>query len=143
MADILYDFQILAPPEKVFEAITSSEGVSAWWSKTTTGNPEEGAVYELDFGPEYQWKARVTKCHVATTFEWEMTECNDEWRETRIGFILDGNETATKIRFHHTGWPEQNAHYRVSSYCWAMYLRILKRYVEFDEFVPYEDRLSV
>ena len=54
MTDILYDFQILAPPEKVFEAITSSEGVSAWRSKTTRGNPEEGAVYELDFGPEYQ-----------------------------------------------------------------------------------------
>ncbi|MCH8956850.1 SRPBCC domain-containing protein, partial [candidate division KSB1 bacterium] len=38
---------------------------------------------------------------------------------------------------------EANEHYRVSCYCWAMYLRLLKRYVEHGETVPYEDRLDV
>jgi hypothetical protein len=31
----------------------------------------------------------------------------------------------------------------ISTYCWAMYLRILKRWLEFGEQVPYEKRLSV
>ena len=34
-------------------------------------------------------------------------------------------------------------HFRISSYCWAMYLRVLKRGVEFGEAVPYKDRLNV
>jgi uncharacterized protein YndB with AHSA1/START domain len=36
-----------------------------------------------------------------------------------------------------------DAHYRVSCYCWAMYLRILKRYLEHGETVPYAKRLDV
>ena len=32
---------------------------------------------------------------------------------------------------------------RTSCYCWVMYLRILKRYVEHGEMVPYERRLDV
>ena len=31
---------------------------------------------------------------------------------------------ATRVKFHHTGWPEQNEHWRVSCFCWTMYLRI-------------------
>ncbi len=49
----------------------------------------------------------------------------------------------TQVRFEHTGWPVANDHYRISNYCWAMYLRLLKRYVEAGEVVPYEKRLSV
>jgi len=41
------------------------------------------------------------------------------------------------------GWPAVNEHYRISSYCWAMYLRILQRYLEHNESVPYESRLTV
>jgi hypothetical protein len=33
--------------------------------------------------------------------------------------------------------------FRRSSYCWAMYLRILRRYLEHGETVPYERRLDV
>ena len=35
-----------------------------------------------------------------------------------------------------------NAHYRTSAFCWAMYLRLLKKYVETGEVVPYERRLE-
>jgi len=43
----------------------------------------------------------------------------------------------------HTGWPEDNKHWRISCYCWAMYLRLLRRYLEYGEIVPYERRLEV
>ncbi|MBI3448600.1 MAG: hypothetical protein HY049_06775 [Acidobacteria bacterium] len=47
------------------------------------------------------------------------------------------------MRFHHTGWPTANEHWRVSCYCWAMYLRLMRRFIEHGETVPYEDRLDV
>ena len=43
----------------------------------------------------------------------------------------------------HLGWPEANAHYRTSCHCWALYLRVLRRYLENGESVPYEVRLDV
>ncbi len=58
-------------------------------------------------------------------------------------FRLDEKEGVTEVRFHHLGWLEDNEHYRISCYGWAMYLRLLKRYVEYGEVVPYEDRLDV
>lgn len=48
-----------------------------------------------------------------------------------------------EVLFYHTGWKEANAHYRISAFCWAMYLRLLKRYVESGERVRYEERLDV
>jgi hypothetical protein len=50
---------------------------------------------------------------------------------------------AAQVRFHHLGWPEANEHYRISCFCWAMYLRIMKRNLEYGETVPYERRLAV
>ena len=41
------------------------------------------------------------------------------------------------------GWPTPHEHCRISSFCWAMYLRILKRHLEFGENVPYVQRLDV
>lgn len=46
------------------------------------------------------------------------------------------------MKFHHVGWPEANDHYRTSCYCWAMYLRLLKRYVELGETVACATQLE-
>jgi hypothetical protein len=61
-----------------------------------------------------------------------------------VGFALeDLGNGRTWVRFHHTGWPDASEHYRTSSHCWALYLRILRRFVEHGETVPYADRLNV
>lgn len=75
-------------------------------------------------------------------FELAIVTAHDDWRDTRVGFVLEEDAGVTRVRFHHCGWPQANEHYRVSCYCWAMYLRLLKRHVERGEVVPYEDRLD-
>ncbi len=59
-----------------------------------------------------------------------------------MGFALAPMEGGTHVAFSHTGWPAANAHFRTSSFCWAMYLRLFKRYVEAGEVVPYARRLD-
>jgi hypothetical protein len=73
-----------------------------------------------------------------------MTEAHPDWMGTRIGceLIAEGPEL-TRVRFYHAGWPQANAHWRVSCFCWAMYLRILRRHLEYGEEVEYERRLDV
>ena len=104
--------------------------------------PVEGAEYELWFGPEYDWRAVVSRCVPDAEFEFRITDAQEDWLETRVRFLLDEKDGVTQVRFQHTGWPEANEHYSVSCYCWAMYLRLLKRYVEQGELTPYEDRLD-
>ena len=74
--------------------------------------------------------------------EFELVEADEDWRGTKVGFSLQEYNGETEVKFHHTGWPELNDHYRISSYCWSMYLRLLKRYVERGEVVHYNDRLE-
>ena len=143
MADILHDFPIAAPIERVFSLICSAGGLDAWWTKRAEGRPGVGERYRLGFGPGYDWAAVMRRYEPDTVVEWEITDADPDWRNTRVGFQLRPEGAGTQIEFHHAGWPAPNGHYRISCYCWAMYLRILKRYIEYGEEVPYEDRLSV
>ncbi|HWN98398.1 MAG TPA: SRPBCC domain-containing protein [Blastocatellia bacterium] len=142
MADIFQHFPIKAPLRRVFQAVSTAAGLDSWWTKRSSGEPAESAEYQLGFGPEHQWRAVVSRCNPDTEFELELTAADDDWRGTRVGFLLEEKDGETQVRFHHSGWPKDNDHYRVSCYCWAMYLRLLKRYVETGETVPYEDRLD-
>ena len=144
MIDIFHTFTIHSSAEKIFEGISTSKGLDNWWTKKSDGKPEAASIYTLDFGPGYTWKAIVTNHEGGKEFELEITEADSQWIGTKIGFRLDKkSDNDTEVSFYHTGWPENSENYRVSSYCWAMYLRVLKRNIEFGEQVPYEKRLTV
>ena len=143
MADIHLDFPIKAPLNRVLEAVSTPRGLDSWWTKRSAGLPAEGTEFELWFGPEHDWRAKVTRLVPDSEFELQMIKADPDWLGTRVGFRLDGRARATQVRFHHTGWPAANEHWRVSCYCWAMYLRILRRHLEHGEEVPYEKRLDV
>lgn len=142
MADIVHRFPIRASARRVFEAMTAPKELDAWWTARSAGKPEPGAAYELWFGPSYDWRARVTRCDPGHGFEWTITEAMDDWTGTRVGFELTENDGVTMVDFYHAGWREASEHYRTSNTCWAMYLRILRRHVEFAEIVAYDDRLK-
>jgi uncharacterized protein YndB with AHSA1/START domain len=143
MADIRHDFPIQASRERVFEAVSSPAGLDQWWTKRAAGDPRVGAEYELWFGPAYDWRAVLNKYAPSGELEYQLVRADPEWLGTRVGFVLQEDKGATQVRFYHTGWPTPSQHYRTSSFCWAMYLRILRRYLEHGEVVPYERRLEV
>lgn len=143
MADILQDFPIKAPRDRVYQAVSTPAGLECWWTKESSGRPIEGAEYRLWFGPQYDWRARVTRAVAGSELELEMVVADDDWLGSRVGFRLEDRNESTWMRFAHSGWPTANEHYRISSHCWALYLRVLRRYLEHGESVPYESRLDV
>jgi uncharacterized protein YndB with AHSA1/START domain len=143
MPDIFHTFPINSAIEKVFEAISTPEGLDKWWTEKSSGNVGMGETFLLHFGPEYNWTALISRLKTWSEFEITMISADEDWTGSKVGFMLKANNNATEVQFYHTGWKTDNAHYRISNYCWAMYLRILKRNLELGEFVPYADRLSV
>jgi uncharacterized protein YndB with AHSA1/START domain len=143
MSDILHEFPVRASPDQVFRAVATPAGLDEWWTLWSSGEPVVGAEYEFGFGPDFNWRAVVTASEPGARFELELTEADEEWVGTRVGFDLQPVGGTVRVRFHHRGWPEAGDHYRTSSYCWAMYLRILRRYLEHGESVAYERRLDV
>ncbi|MBI1897438.1 MAG: SRPBCC domain-containing protein [Acidobacteria bacterium] len=142
MPDIVHDFSINAPRSLVFVAVATPQGLDSWWTLRSNGAPVLGAEYELWFGPSYDWRARVTGVVPDSQFELQISQASADWLGTRIAFRLEGASGITKVRFAHSGWPRPNDHYRASSFCWAMYLRLLKRNLECGEIVPYDKRLD-
>ena len=140
MADIFHHLPIPATLQQVFQAVSTPTGLDSWWTKRSAGEPTLGADYDLWFGADYDWRAVVSRCVPDTEFELELTRAQEDWQGTRVGFLLEDKDGVTQVQFHHSGWPAANDHYRVSCYCWAMYLRLLRRYVEYGELVPYEER---
>ena len=64
---------------------TTPGGLDEWWTQRSSGEPKEGAEYELWFGPEYDWRARVTRCVPDVEFELQMTRADADWTGTRVG----------------------------------------------------------
>ena len=142
MPDILQDFSIAVSPARIFEGVSTPALLDEWWTLRSAGRAVVGTSYELDFGPQYLWRAVVTQSVADRSFEWRMTHADSDWTNTLVGFELEPVGAQTMVRFHHRGWPAANEHFRISSHCWALYLRILRRHLEHGESVPYAQRLS-
>jgi hypothetical protein len=118
--------------------------LNRWWTKEASGEPKLNTEFRLYFGPGYDWRAKVTRCVPSSEFELQMTDAHVDWAKSRVGCgLTPEGEGKTRVLFYHNGWPEANEHWRVSCYCWAMYLRVQRRNVEHGESAPYEKRLDV
>lgn len=142
MADLFHEFPISVPSDRAFWGVTAPEGLDSWWTLRSSGAPILGTTYELFFGPAYDWRATVTRCVNDLEFEFTLTSADSDWTGTRVRFQFEPKGETTWVQFSHSGWPSANAHFRSSNYCWAMYLRLLKRHLESGDRVPYEQRLD-
>ncbi|MBT3478719.1 MAG: SRPBCC domain-containing protein [Candidatus Marinimicrobia bacterium] len=140
MPDILHNLTIESSIENVYRAVAFPKGLNAWWTKSSAGHPELGAEYKLYFSDEYDWRAIALENEENAKFVLEITLADGDWTGTKVRFFLTENNDATELCFEHTGWRETNDHFRVSSYCWAKYLRLLKEYVEEGIIIPFEER---
>ena len=143
MYSIYHNFPIAAPLNKVFECISQPNGLDVWWTKKSSGIPVMNQEYMLWFGPEYDWRGKVSLCEKERHFELTIIQADVDWEGTKLGFELKENKKSVSVNFYHSNWPENNEHYRISSFCWAMYLRLLKRFLEYGEIVNYEKRIDV
>ncbi len=143
MANIFHCFPINAPIDKVFDTISTHNGLDKWWTKTSLGEAAIGERFFLNFEPDDHWTAIVSKNIPEKEFELIIQDANDDWKDSKVGFCLKKKQNLTEVQFYHIDWKEENKHFRISNYCWAMYLRLLKRNLEFGEFVQYADRLNV
>ena len=89
MPDIFHDFPIKASSDNVFRAVSTPTGLASWWTNRSNGEPALGEKYELWFGPEYDWRAVVSKYVPDTEFELEMTKSDKDWQGTRFGFVMN------------------------------------------------------
>lgn len=145
MPSIHHLFTIQASAKAIFTVITSPEGLNSWWTAKASGEPALGNEYELYFSKDYDWRAEVIEVDAPKQISWQMREADQDWLPTQLHFSLEESVDGktTTVRFAHTSWARINDHFRRTSYCWAMYLNDLRKFVETGEERPYAERAQV
>jgi len=72
MATIYHQLSINAPAAKVYDAISTADGIGTWWDKQTATQTDRGLVLEHNPGPEHGVvKLRVVELVPNKRVEWE------------------------------------------------------------------------
>ena len=137
---IYHDFIVKESMSEVYDAISQPKHLVNWWPLKCAGKPEKGTIYNFNFTDEYDWYAEVSSCKIDNHIHFKMTKSETDWDPTRFGFDLEEVSNGVKVQFWHKGWPECNAHFKHSSFCWAILLKGLKEYVETGAIIPFEKR---
>lgn len=116
-------------PEKVYEAITTLDGLSGWWAEKTTGETEVGGVIQFRFVPG-GFDMKVLALEPGRLVRWEVVDGPDEWLGTTVHWELRQDGDYTIVLFRHEGWREQVEFMYHCSTKWAAYLLSLKQLVE-------------
>jgi len=123
-------FHIDTPRDKVFNAISTIEGLSNWWTVDTVGEASLNGEIQFNFGTFIGPKMKVVEIVPNEKVVWECIESEHGWVGNKLTLALDENDGKTRVRFTHIGFPEQDDFYAICSFSWGRYLESLRQYCQ-------------
>ena len=137
MVDILHRIGTRTPtPAKVYDALTTVEGLAGWWTEDTKGSGDHvGDVVAFRFlagGFDMEVVEQQPGEHVV----WKVVDGPAEWVDTTIDWQLRQDDDLAVILFKHQGWSEPVEFMHHCSTKWAVYLLSLKSLVETGKGAP-------
>ena len=130
MADIVHRIGVEnGSPQRVYDALTTLDGLSGWWAEKTAGDTAPGGVIEFRFGPG-GIDMRVVELDPGRLVRWEVVGGPEEWIGTEVRFDIRQDGDWTIVLFRHEGWREPVEFMSHCSTKWATYLVSLKQLLE-------------
>ena len=125
MVDIHHRVGIKTSPKKVYEAISTIEGLRHWWVSETVGESRLGGIILFGFAD-----MKVVKLQPNKLVKWSCVRGPKEWLGTEITFELNHKEAQTFVMFTHTGWKKPDEFLHHCSTKWAVFLLSMKDWLE-------------
>ena len=147
MPDILHKVGIKsASLNEVYAALTTVEGLSAWWTTRTQGETpgrsNVGGVLQFRFGAG-GFDMRVLELQPVKRVLWQVVDGPEEWIGTKISFDLDQRDDWTIVLFKHEGWKEPVEFMHHCSTKWAIFLLSLKSLLETGKGAPWPNEIKL
>ncbi len=137
MAHLKHYLLIKASPDKVYKALTSTEGLKGWWTLEAKTDERVGGIAEFIFGEHYHNKMKIVKLVPDKIVTWECIKGDKEWIGTTFLFDIEVKDGDTILRFIHDNWKEETDFFASCNYHWGYYLRSLKLYCETGSGTPF------
>jgi len=148
MFDIVHRLGIRAGADTVYRALTTLDGLSNWWTRTTHGDPVVGGSITFSFrdhaGEEMgRFVMDVLALRANEEVVWRVREGAPEWIGTRISFSLSEQDGMTVLLFAHRGWREEVEFSAHCSMKWSVFLWSLRDFVEHGTGRPAPDDIKI
>ncbi|SHE10745.1 Activator of Hsp90 ATPase homolog 1-like protein [Chlamydia abortus] len=140
MANIEHLQTVNVPASKVYETLTTAEGLSEIWTNELIVNNQIGFINEFRFGSNDITKMRIEEFITNKKVVWQCIDSNPEWLGTTISFDIVEKNGKSFITLRHSNWKEVTPFYRSCNYNWAIFLYSLKSYCEDGDGIPYHKR---
>lgn len=118
--------RVKAPAEVVFDAVTTVEGLSAWWSPVTGSALTGGELRFPMVADQPPLLVRVDRTTRPTTVRWTVTECTfmEDWVGTRPTFTITPLDDCTcELTFEHRGLNDELECKDMCSRSWDHFVR--------------------
>jgi uncharacterized protein YndB with AHSA1/START domain len=139
MKTIIHVTTVAAPRERVYEALTTIDGLASWWTTTVSGEAaNEGALIAFTFDGDFNPQMRVTELSAPSIIDWECVAGVEQWAEKTFRFELEERDGGTVLRFRQEYANElSDEDYGTYNYNWGYYLDSLRVYCETGTGKPY------
>lgn len=135
MPDIVHRVMIRAPPKRVYDALTTREGLSAWWTTDVRGQGTVGARLGFGFGSATT-SMRVEALQPGQVVKWRCMAGPAEWVASTVEFHLEAEGGHTLLRFIQAGHAAGDFFGHCNTK-WAFFLLSLKDFLETGTGHPY------
>ncbi len=142
MPDILHRVGIKSSLDKVYKALTTPDGLAAWWTNDTQGESKVGGVLQFRFG-DGGFDMKVLELHPAKRVLWQVVDGPKEWIGTKVSFELKQESDYAIILFKHQDWREPVEFMHHCSTKWGTFLMSLKSLLETGKGAPHPDDIEV
>lgn len=141
MADILHRIGTRAAPDAVYRALTTIDGLAAWWTTDTKEDAEGLLVFR--FGDLGGFDMKVLDTQRDKRVLWEVADGPAEWIGTTVSFDIKRDGEWTVVLFAHSGWREPVEFMSHCSTKWAIFLMSLRQLVETGVGAPHPDDVQI
>lgn len=147
MADILHRVGIKSSLDDVYKALTTREGLAAWWTNNTQGESNVGGVLQFRFGAGGVdlggFEMKVLELHPAKRVLWQVVGGPEEWIGTKVSWDLKQEGEYSILLFKHQDWKEAVEFMHHCSTKWAIFLMSLKSLVETGKGAPNPNDIKI
>jgi uncharacterized protein YndB with AHSA1/START domain len=156
MSAIQHEVWIRAGKQVVFDAVTTQQGLDAWWGTALNGAAQVGEVVQFEHGLGEPLRMQVMDVVPAQLVEWEcISDFEDpgspasEWSGHRLRFELETAPTDTRhawlrerlfaehpddeitiLRFRHAGWSPDDRWFSFCNTAWGVTLVGIQQHCE-------------
>jgi uncharacterized protein YndB with AHSA1/START domain len=131
-----------APRQRIFDALTTLEGLTGWWASTARGSGSAGGQFELGFaGLDEKITMRVDAALISGSVAWTCLGHTGlpDWDGTKIIFTLaDHDGDTTELSFRHVGLVPDLECYDQCRAGWDQFLSSLRSYAEQGQGSPFQ-----